>query len=277
MSEGKGRPRIAPLAVVRQGLVSTLAGFDALLRIGWLPALAMTVVGALAEPEAPYLNADGTIVTTPQAILVFVLLAVMATALTAMVATTWQREMLLDDESRPRRWHFRLGGRELLYMFVAFFLLGLVFMGLATAPGAAQALASGNPLGGIVMMIGPFVATVVVSRSVMVLPAIALDRGAEISAAWRAAEGNTLRIAIALFLTALPIVAGELLMLEISAAVVAGDFGLLVELVLRFVKALMSFVLAAPVIAVTGVLYALLVDTNLRGALSRPAAAYFAA
>lgn len=276
MNEGKGRPRIAPLAVVRQGLVSTLAGFDALLRIGWLPALAMTVVGALAEPEAPAIDADGTIVTTPQTIMVFVLLAVMATALTAMVATAWQREMLQIGESGPRRWHFRLAGRELLYMVVAFFLLGLVFMGLATAPGAVQALAAGNPLGGIVMMIGPFVATVVVARSVMVLPAIALDRGAEISAAWRAAEGNTLRIAIALFLTALPMVAGELLMLEISAAVVAGDLGLLVELVLRFVKALMSFVLAAPVIAVTGVLYALLVDTNLRGMLSRPAAAYFA-
>jgi hypothetical protein len=263
------RPRIAPSAVVRQGLASTVAGFDALLRIGWFPALLLTAAGALMEPDAPYLDAEGTIVITPRATMILVLMALMATALTAMVATAWQREMLQPDARATRRWHFRLGRRELFYMLVAFFLMGLVFMGMATAPGAFQALQSGNPLGAVIMMIGPFAAILVVSRSVMVLPSIALDRGGDIAQVWRAAEGNTLRIAIALFLGVLPMIAGELLMLEMAAAVMASDLGLLAEL------ALMSFVLAVPVVAVTGVLYALLVDPGLQGALSRPREAFF--
>ncbi|MDA0218000.1 MAG: hypothetical protein O3B22_00195 [Proteobacteria bacterium] len=270
------RPRIAPLPVVRQGFVTTAAGFDALLRIGWLPALLMTAAGALLEPQAPYIDAQGEIVTTPQAMFVFILLALLATALSTMVATTWQRMQLMPAAEPPRRWYLRLGRRELLYMLVSFFLLGLVFMGLATAPGAAQAFAAGQAVGGIVLLIGPVVATIVVARSVMVLPAIALDRGADIARAWRAAEGNTLRIAIALVLVTLPILAGELLMLEVSAAVIGTEPGLVVELVLRFVKALVSFVLAAPAVAVTGVLYVLLIDPDLGSALSRPANRYFA-
>ena len=55
------RPRIAPLPVVRQGFVTTAAGFDALLRIGWMPALLMTAAGALLEPQAPYIDAQGEI------------------------------------------------------------------------------------------------------------------------------------------------------------------------------------------------------------------------
>ena len=74
----------------------------------------------------------------------------------------------------------------------------------------------------------------------------------------------------------LPILAGELLMLEVSAAVIGTEPGLVVELVLRFVKALVSFVLAAPAVAVTGVLYVLLIDPDLGSALSRPANRYFA-
>ena len=41
-------------------------------------------------------------------------------------------------------------------------------------------------------------------------------------------------------------------------------------------KALVSFVLAAPAVAVTGVLYVLLIDPDLGSALSRPANRYFA-
>ena len=269
------RPRIAPLAVVRQGLGSTVAGFDMLLRIGWLPALLMTLVGALLEPEAPRLDEQGVLEVSPGAMAVFVLLACLATALCAMVATCWQRAVLMPGADAPRRWHLRLGRRELLYMLVAFFLLGLVFMALATAPGAVQALMAGQAGSALVLLLGPVVGAIVVARAAMVLPGIALDRGADIGRVWRAAEGNTLRIAIALFLVSLPILAGELLLLEISAAVVASEPGLLVELVLRFVRAMMTFVLAAPAVAVTGVLYVLLVDPGLRGGLSRPANRYF--
>mgnify|MGYP001333532010 CR=1 FL=1 len=276
MNDGKApRARIAPYAVARQGLSSTVTGFDALLRIGWFPALLLTVAGAILEPEAPYLDEAGELVMTPKAIAVLILLALLATAITAMVAAAWQREMLDPQARTTRRLYFRLGKRELFYMLVAFFLMGLVFMGLATAPGAIQALQAGNPLAAILMMIGPLVAILVVSRSVMVLPSIALDRGGDIGQVWRAAEGNTLRIAIALFLATLPLVLGEFLLLEMTAAVIESDLGLIAELVLRFIKALGSFVLALPLVAVTAVLYALLVDPALRGALSRPPETFF--
>ena len=260
MNDSKGRPPIAPLAVVRQGLASTWNGFDTLLRIGWLPALVLTLAGAFLEPEPLYIYEQGIIETTGDVIAAIVVLAVLAGLMHAMVATAWQRSLLVPDDDAPRRWHLRLAGRELLYGVVAFFLLGLVSMGAATAPGAVQAFAAGQPLGGVLAMIGPFVAIVVVSRAAMVLPAIALDRGADIGQSWRAAQDNTLRIAIALFLVALPAVAGQLVLLEMSAAVLSAQPGIVIKLVLRYVLALMSFALAAPIVAVTGVLYALLID-----------------
>lgn len=268
------QPPIEPLAIVRQGLASTWSGFDALLRIGWLPALVLTLAGALLEPDQIRFNAEGMIEVTGDVMAIIVALAILASLMHAMVAAAWQRCLLMPGADLPRRWHLRLGGRELVYALVAFFLLGLLSMGVATAPGAVQAFAMGQPAGGLLMMAGPFVAIVVVARTVMVLPAIALDRGADMGKSWRGAQGNTLRIAITLFLVALPAVAGQLVLLEMSAAVVAGQLGIVVELVLRFVLALLSFALIAPIVAVTGMLYALLVDAALQGMLPRPAASY---
>jgi len=271
-------PRIAPLALVRHGLVATATGFDTLLRIGWLPALLLAAAGAVLEPAvAVMIDAEGQIVATPQAAMGLILLALFATALSAMVATTWQRMLLMPGSEPRRRWTLRLGKREILYTLTTILLLMFVFMGMSSAPGAAQAFTTGQVADGLVMLIGPVVATIVVARSIMVLPSIALDRGADIARVWRAAQGNTLRIAIALALVSVPILAGELLLIELSAAVITSEPGLLVELVLRFVRALMSFVLAGPVVAVTGALYALLIDPGLRGGLSRPAASYFRA
>lgn len=267
-------PPIVPLAIVRQGLASTWNGFDTLLRLGWLPALVLTLAGALFEPEQIHFNEEGAIEVTGEVMAAIVVLAILACLMHAMVAAAWQRCLLVPGADPPRRWHLRLGRRELLYALVAFFLLGLISMGVATAPGAVQAFSMGQPTAGLLMLIGPVVAFVVVARAVMVLPAIALDRGADIGKSWQGAHGNTLRIAITLFLVALPAVAGQLVLLEMSAAVVGSEPGIVVELVLRFVLALMSFALIAPIVAVTGVLYALLVDAALQNTLARPVASY---
>lgn len=265
--------RILPFRVARQAWSWTWGGFDTLLRLGWVPALVLTALGALVEPALMDAGTDeAAMAASPGLLLGLLLLAVVTIALMAIVLVGWQRALLLPPDGPRPRLYLRLGKRELTYALIVFFLLGLVSMGMATAPGAVSSFAAGQVLGGLFLLGGPAVAVVVVCRSVMVLPAVALGRPAELGRAWQAARGNTLRIAASLMLVGLPAFVGQLLMMEMSAAVIRAELGLLVELVLRFIVALLSFVLAAPVAAVTALLYVLLLDRTLQAALPRPAA-----
>lgn len=269
------RPRILPFRVARQAWSWTWGGFDTLLRLGWAPALVVTALGALVEPAIVGFGQDAeTLAASPAALLGLLLLAGATIVLMAIVLVGWQRALLLPGQDPRRRIHLRLAQRELTYGLIVFFLLGLVSMGLVTAPGALTSFATGQVLPGLFLLGGPVVALIVVSRSVMVLPAVALGRPAELGKAWQGARDNTVRIAATLFLVGLPAFVGQLLLMEMSAAVIGAELGLVVELVLRFVVALLSFVLAAPVAAATALLYVLLVERELQAILPHPASSF---
>ena len=267
------RPRIAPFAVALAAAQMTWRGFDTLLRLGWVAALVSTLAGIVLEPPPPHLSADGSAVEfAPGTVAMLVLLGIIAMILQSVVAVAWHRAILLGEHNDGRRWYLRLGGRELLYALISFFLLMLAAMASAVIlPAALDQLRAGAPVLGLFFLAGPLVAIIVLARVVLVLPAVALGRPPDLARCWQAVDGNTARVASVLLIVATAAGAVGVGLIWVFTTVNDRNLGFPMDAVITFVNALASFTLMAFVLSALSLLYALLVDPSLRDRLPVPA------
>jgi hypothetical protein len=271
------RRRIAPLAILFAAAAMTWRGFDTLLRLGWLAALASTVAGVLLEPSPPQPTPDGTALEmAPGAVLMLFLLGLLALVLQSMVAVGWLRALLLGEDRPGRRSYLRLGARELMFALISFILMMMLALAATVLlPMAYGELAAHRPISGIFFLAVTATAPILLARSVLVLPALALGRSPELSVAWQAVGGNTVRVVALLLMAGLAVGILGFVVLWVFSTVHDRELGLPVDAVVMFVNALVSFTLMAFVLSVLGLLYALLVDERLRPMLPFPAERFF--
>lgn len=253
-------PRIHPLALAVEGYRLALRGFDTILRLSWFAVLALALLARLlASGAAP--EGTGAATVAAGGLAGLALLAGCAVLVHAMVAVAWHRAVLLGEGPGSRRVYLRCGRRELLYGATAVFFALCVFTG-------ATLLSVVAPLGGGLLLVLVYLAAalVAITRSVLILPAIALGRGLDLAASWRATRGQSLRATATLVLACLPLVATEFALIALFSRLQERDFGtaeVLVDLVAGFVGMIVIIVMICGLAATVSLLYAKLVDPRL--------------
>ena len=258
-------PRIQPLALAVEGYRLALRGFDTVLRLSWFAVLALALLARLlASGAAP--EGTGATTVTAGGFAGLALLAGCAVLVHAMVAVAWHRAVLLGEGPGSRRVYLRCGRREMLYGATAVLFAMFFFAGVTLLPVAVAAPLGGGPLLVPVYLVGLAVALVAIARSVLVLPAIALDRGLDLAASWQATRGQSLRATATLVLACLPLVATEFALIALFSRLQERDFGtagVLVDLVAGFVGMIVIIVMICGLAATVSLLYAKLVDPRL--------------
>lgn len=253
--------RIQPLKLAVEGYRLALRGFDDILRLSWFAVLALALLARLlASGAAP--EGGGAATVAAGGIAGLALLAGCAVLVHAMVAVAWHRMLLLGERWEGGRIYLRLGRRELLYGAAAVLFAVFFFMGATVVPVALVAPIASSPLPALATLAGLAAALVVIARSVLVLPAVALDRGLDLAASWRATRGQSLRATATLVLAGLPLVATELALMALFSKLQERDFGtagLFVDLLAGFVGMIVVIVMVCGLAATVSLLYARLV------------------
>ena len=259
--------RIQPLALAIEGYRLALRDFDTILRLSWFAVLALALLARLlASGAAP--EGTGAAAVAAGGIAGLALLAGCAVLVHAMVAVAWHRAVLLGEGPGSGRIYLRLGRRELVYGAAAVLFAVFFFTGATVLPVAVAAPLGGGagPLSILVFLAGLAAALVAIARSALVLPAIALDRGLDLAASWRATRGQSLRTTATLVLAGLPLVATEFALMALFSRLQERDFGAagaLVDLVAGFVGMIVVIVMVCGLAATVSLLYARLVDPQL--------------
>ncbi len=257
--------RIQPLALAVEGYRLALRGFDTVLQLSWFAVLALALLARLLASGA---TPEGTGAATVAAggVAGLALLAGCAVLVHAMVAVAWHRAVLLGEGPGSRRVYLRCGRRELLYGATAVFFALCFFTGATLLSVVAAAPLGGGPLLVPIYLAGLAAALVAVARSMLILPAIALGRGLDLAASWRATRGQSLRATATLVLACLPLVATEFALIALFSRLQQRDFGtveVLVDLVAGFVGMIVIIVMICGLAATVSLLYARLVDPRL--------------
>lgn len=148
----------------------------------------------------------------------YVYMAVMWLSLAAAIVAV--HRLVLLNENPPRPLGITVGARELRYIGYAIIvavvpMLPLAFLAVMTAGvnsligGGADGSAAGGAMVLILVLPAMVYAMVATLRFSLALPAVAVDGGRGIKArlrgAWEMAKGQTLKLAVAFFLAALPL------------------------------------------------------------------------
>jgi len=258
------RPRLKPFELFVQAYALTFGNLESLIRFSWLGVLVIAVAGRLLAGDAPQIETEADAENLPPGLFaVFALLALCVGLLHAMVAVAWHRAILLGEHHRDRRIYLHLSAREALYGLIGIFFGMILFMGTSTALVMLQS--SGGNLMSVTlgMVLGPGIALFVFSRSMFVLPGVALGRGSDIGASWRATQGNGLRAAATLLLVMAPVGAIELSLLLLVQSFAERDLGIVAGLLVSFITMTVMIVMVSTIVAAISLMYARLVDPKL--------------
>lgn len=270
MSDGK--IRIWSMAMQSYGFLLRHPG--ALVRVGWLPLLALFGLNLLFDAYAPWPKTVDPVAMFPR----FGSLSANLlghTLVAAVVLVTWHRFVLFGQTPGNGVLGIRLGRRELRYMgmwlllsllFLFVFSLGtLVFIavGFGGMMGTHQALviagsAGAVPLGQkaqfivlqVIAVIGAFLcACYATCRLSLTLPALATDKKSSFGHAWQISGGNGWRLVAAFLLVMLPMQVAHL-----AAALLATGLS---DTPLYLVAALLASASTLLLILVMGTLFSL--------------------
>ena len=263
------RPRLRPLDLARQAYALTFREVETVLRFCWLGAALLALAQGFLAGEPFEIDDDGGTVTIPPGtVLAMAVLAFCAAMLHAMVAVAWHRAILLGERLDDRRVYLRFGARESLYGVVAVLFFLFLFMGLGMAPLAMGGAGGDAAIQAVVFLGGPALAAIVLARSMLVLPAIALGRGPDLAMSWRATHGNGLRGAAALILVLGPVALAEVVTIHAVSAVIERDLGPVAEFAVRFVTMTVTVLTVSVVVAFMSLVYARLVGDGTGGAMA---------
>ncbi len=250
--------QINPLTLTGLALRQTWKGLDTILRLAWFPVLIIAVAAHLAAP-AP-VEGDGAVIA-PGGMMRLALLGMAGLMVQAMIAVAWHRVLLTGFDPAKRRIYIRFGLAEFLYAVISVFLAILVVMGLYVLTGVvATVLASALGISGLLLqtvafLAGMLPAIIIVARSVLVLPAIAVGRGADLIMSWRATRGNGIRISASLILVSVPLVVAGVVLLQLSTAIAQRELGAAVSIVVGYVNMIINIVLMCLVVSALSLLY----------------------
>lgn len=254
-------PIIRPLQLVWQSYVVTFRGLDTILRLSWFAALLLAIVGRIVSGELPESVAGTETETLPASyMLVFSILAIVTAMVHAMVAVGWHRAILRDEYQENRRIYFRLGRNELLYTVAAVFLMVFVMMAVSIVPMVWTSSGADPVSMTVAMVMGPGLVLMLVGRSLLVLPAIAIGRGADLALSWRATSGQVFRVAAVLALMVVPLGLIDLAIIEIVTSVAERDLGVVLNMLASFVVTTVLIVMVSTIVSAASLLYRELVD-----------------
>ena len=251
--------RIHPLHFAFGAFRETWAGIDSILRLSWFPVLLVAVAVHLLTPGSPVTGETGM---PPDGILRLAVLAIAGLMVQAMIAVAWHRTMLAGFDPSRVRIYIRFGFREFLYGIIAVFLAIIVFMGLYVVTGMVAALLAATfgvsgPLGQIfAFLIGMVPAILIVARSSLVLPSIALGQGADLIRSWQVTRGHGAQISATLILVCLPLVVVSIVLIHLSGMFVERGFGGFVGLVVNYVNMIVNIVMMCFVVTALNLFFA---------------------
>ena len=251
--------RIHPLHFAFGAFRKTWAGIDSILRLSWFPVLLGAVAVHLLTPGTPVTGETGM---PPDGILRLAVLAIAGLMVQAMIAVAWHRTMLAGFDPSRVRIYIRFGFREFLYGIIAVFLAIIVFMGLYVVTGMVAALLAATfgvsgPLGQVVaFLIGMVPAILIVARSSLVLPSIAVGQGADLIRSWQVTRGYGAQISATLILVCLPLVVVSIVLIHLSGMFVERGFGGFVGLVVNYVNMIVNIVMMCFVVTALNLFFA---------------------
>ena len=255
--------KILPVPIARYALSSVINGFDTVLRLGWLPAMISSVAAIVLESSIFVASPDtGELQVGFGPLLLFIVIA----ALTQTIfAVAWHRHIGLGESFAGRRFYFRLGRREVVYALIAFIIVSILSLGMGGLFTVYSLLAQGGGFGGIVILLVPVVAIVLIARLCLLLPMVAFDEAVDPSRSWLGVRDNIVRVVAVLLLVGVPVVVIELLLISVFGSVAAsgtaalGTLGLAIDLIARFVSSLVFLALLAVVAGAVTLLYMVLI------------------
>ncbi|MBC6441521.1 MAG: hypothetical protein GDA49_14180 [Rhodospirillales bacterium] len=254
------RTRLQPVALAIQAYALTFRQSETVLRFSWVAVLALVVLGRIVSLDAPEVSLESAEQqVAPGFVATVMLLALGAGLVHAMVGVAWHRAILLGETFADRRAYLRFGPRECLYGVTGVFFAMCLIMGLSLAP-VALSQGGGGGFQLFAVIVAPVAATLIVARSMLVFPSIALGKGPDLAMSWQATQGNGFTAAAALFLVLGPIIVFEFLMIGIVTSIVAANYGMLIELVVSFVSTTVLILLFSVVVALMSLVYRQLVD-----------------
>ena len=125
----------------------------------------------------------------------------------------------------------------------------------ATLLGAA--LGVSGPLWQVfAFLVGMVPAILVVARSSLVLPSIALGQGADLIRSWQVTRGHGAQISATLILVCLPLVVVSIVLLHLSGMFVERGFGSVVGLVVNYVNMIVNIVMMCFVVTTLNLFFA---------------------
>ncbi len=212
--QAPGKLPVLKIVVASYGFV--LLNAREVLRVIWLPFVAMAVLDILFSVNAPaHGPEDGEILTLDISFL-FALAAQLFVTVTVLVA--WHRRVLLGVDGLPPGFPLSIGAREGRF-FGRLLGIALVLMmfHIFTASGFDAFVLNGTAtmrVLGIAGLVGVVLAEIyLASRLLLILPATAVDNRFNFGDAWRMSKGHGWRLALAWFLTLLPVLAIEIVIL----------------------------------------------------------------
>ncbi len=248
-------PRISPPRLALQAYALTFAGVDTILRLGWLAAFLFSTTQLFVRLSPPEVSDDGAeIVFATGDMAYFVVMAIVGFCIQTMVAVGWHRAVLLGESHAERRFHLRFGRNELLYTVVAVVLLLFFAMGMGMLPAAMEMNGSDIPLA-LFFLAGPILATLVVSRLSLILPAVAIGKSYDIRDSWQASQGNGARLAALYLLVGVPLAAAQFLMPLLMSSVAALGLGGIADVVTSFVGTLVMLILLCTLVSAMSLAY----------------------
>ena len=251
--------RIHPLYFAFGAFRKTWAGIDSIQRLSWFPVLLVAVAVHFLTPGTPVTDGTGL---PPDGILRLAILAIVGLMVQAMIAVAWHRAMLAGFDASKVRIYIRFGFREFLYGIIAVFLAIIVVMGLYVVTGVVATLlaatlgVSGPVWQMLAFLIGMVPAILIVARSCLVLPSIALGQGADLIRSWQVTRGHGAQMSATLILVCLPLVVVSIVLLHLSGMFVERGLGAVVGLVMNYVNMIVNIVMMCFVVTTLSLFFA---------------------
>ena len=261
MNQIQINPLILTVAAFRQ----TWRGLDSILRLAWFPVLIIAIVAHLVAPVPADGDAAGM---PPGGIVRLAILGVAGIMVQAMIAVAWHRTLLTGFDPASRRIYIRFGLAEFLYGIISVFLTILVVIGLYVVTGIVATIltmvlgVSGAIWQALAFLVGMVPAIVIVARSALVLPAIAVGKGADLIMSWQATRGNGARISATLILVSLPLIVASIVLLQLSGSFIQRGLGEVVEVVVSYVNMIINILMMCLVVSALSLLYAQLANRD---------------
>ncbi len=251
--------RIHPLYFAVIAFRRTWAGIDTILRLCWFPVLLVAVAVYVLTPDTPVTEGAGI---PPDGMLRLAVLAIAGLMVQAMIAVAWHRTMLSGFDPSRVRLYIRFGFREFLYGIIAVFLAIIVFMGLYVVTGMVAGLlaatfgAASAPVQALAFLMGMVPAILIVARSCLVLPSVALGMGADLIRSWQITRGYGAQIAATLIIVCLPLVLVSIILVYLSGMFVERGLGGIVGLVVNYVNMIVNIVMMCFVVTTLNLVFA---------------------